>query len=213
MNSLLFEKENNIIRQRIYQINFINYLNEIKAIESDETKNFVQKKFMRMKLERKDFVLMVKRILKDFEDIETSQLPLYFGTELAIDGKNRRDFYDIYILFDQDKKIKRKVKYKKSGKSPLPGSHIKFPNEIDLSFLNLDESEFPKVVDYITYLIEENNPETWEELRDLVKLNKQNIKQAVKTKIEAKEKEDSFAELKNYITKLECEQQEEEFEL
>lgn len=172
-NNLLIRRKISINKKQHLMGKLQRHCNEIEAIEKDETKNFIQKKYLKARCNSAFDISYIKAELEKFKDVKDSNLPIFFGSELKIERNQtygeKIDYekYEVYYLFDRDEIVYQKVSNTED--------HKKLSNEIDLSAISLVQIKLPKIKEYIKNLIEEQNPNTWEEARELVNENANNI--------------------------------------
>ncbi|NCB48806.1 MAG: hypothetical protein EOM55_04250 [Clostridia bacterium] len=179
-NNLLIRRKISVNKKQHLMGKLQRYCIEIEEIEKDETKNFIQKKYLKTKCNNAFDISYIKAELEKFKDIKDSNIPIFIGSELKIVRRQtygeeiEYEKYDVYYLFDRDEIVCQKVSNTQDHKQLL--------NEIDLSFIPLVQIRLPKIIEYIENLIEEQNPNTWEEARGLVNKNAGNIIQLFSNK-------------------------------
>jgi len=189
-NSLLIRRIISVNKKQNLMVKLQSHCNEIEKIEKDETKNFLQKMFLKARCDKYFDISYINAELKKFKDISDSNLPIFLGSELKVATNQTQgekidsEKYDVYYLFDRDE-----IVYEKASNTE---DHKKLPNEIDLSSITLALYKLPKIKESIENLIETQNPNTWEEARGLVNKNIKNIiqlclkKEATETETETK---------------------------
>ncbi|NCB48574.1 MAG: hypothetical protein EOM55_03005 [Clostridia bacterium] len=168
MKKLLFEKKSNIEILKYYMNKRVDcdkdHIEKLKAVKTDITKNVIQKMILKSNIhkEHENDVKCYENISEKLRNVSNSKLIFYIGSQVV--ENETRDYYYSYdkerVVYVQRPLILGKEK-----------NRLTIKNEIDVHtlFEQLDINKVrKKLKKYVDAMIEENDPQTWDELNELI---------------------------------------------